>query len=116
MSSPATAPFQGSLLDGPDEAVPGPLGTTVERIVLSDGAWLDVRRQWMRGADGLFERLLRGVPWRAERRQMYERMVDVPRLLAFYDEAATLPDPALAVAKSALDAHYRDELGEPFAT
>src|SRR5207302_1671391 len=42
-----------------------------------DGAWLDVRRQWLVGADALFERLLPAVPWHAERRQMYDRIVDV---------------------------------------
>jgi alkylated DNA repair dioxygenase AlkB len=47
---------------------------------------------------------------------MYERVVDVPRLLAFYDETMPLPDPVVVEMKSALDAHYAAELGEPFAT
>jgi alkylated DNA repair dioxygenase AlkB len=47
---------------------------------------------------------------------MYERIVDVPRLLSWYSEADPLPDPLLAEAKSALNAHYRAELGEDFAT
>jgi alkylated DNA repair dioxygenase AlkB len=47
---------------------------------------------------------------------MYERMVDVPRLLAFYNPDETLPDASVAAMKFALDAHYRDELGEPFAS
>lgn len=111
-----TAAVQGSLLDLGDDVVVGVLGGTVRRVELSDGAWLDVRPQWVSGADPLFERLLAGVPWRAERRQMYERVVDVPRMLCFYDEGERLPDPALAEAKSALDAYYGDELGEPFVT
>ena len=49
----------------------------------------------MSGADELFERLLDAVPWRAERRRMYERVVDVPRLLCFYGEDEALPDPLL---------------------
>jgi alkylated DNA repair dioxygenase AlkB len=56
------------------------------------------------------------VPWRAERRQMYERVVDVPRLVCFYEEGQELPDPSLEEAKAALDRHYGAELGEPFAT
>jgi alkylated DNA repair dioxygenase AlkB len=56
------------------------------------------------------------VPWRAERRQMYERVVDVPRLLAFYESGVALPDPVLDELKATLDAHYGAELGEPFAT
>jgi len=111
-----TGAFQGSLLDVGAEVAPGPLGASVRRTVLEPGAWIDVRRGWMSGADVLFERLVPGVPWRAERRRMYDRTVDVPRLLAFYDEDARLPDPALARARDALDAHYAAELGEPFRT
>jgi alkylated DNA repair dioxygenase AlkB len=108
--------FQPSLLDLDDDVVVGPLGGTVHRTVLFGGAWLDVRRGWLSGADALFRRLLEVVPWRAERRQMYERVVAVPRLLCFYAEGEALPDPALGAARRALDAHYGAELGEPFAT
>jgi alkylated DNA repair dioxygenase AlkB len=107
--------FQASLLDG-GEIEPGPLGATVRRVELTEGAWVDLRPGWFTGADVLFERLVAGVPWRAERRQMYEREVDVPRLLCFYGEDEPLPDPALAVAKGTLDRHYAAELGEPFRT
>jgi alkylated DNA repair dioxygenase AlkB len=108
--------FQASLLDMGDDVRPGPLGATVRRTTLSHGAWIDVRPGWVRGADTLFARLLAEVPWRAERRQMYDRVVDVPRLLCFYDEDQPLPHPALDAAKRALDAHYGPELGEPFRT
>ena len=47
---------------------------------------------------------------------MYERMVDVPRLLCFYDESDELPHPVLAEARSMLSRHYAAELGEPFRT
>lgn len=109
-------PFQGSLLDTVASEGPGRLGSEVERTELALGAWLDLRRGWIGGADALFERLLHAVPWRAERREMYERVVDVPRLLCFYDEDATLPDPALTRARMLLDGHYGPELGEPFRT
>jgi alkylated DNA repair dioxygenase AlkB len=114
-----TTGFQASLLDLLDEAGPagpGELGTTVHRTPLAGGAWLDVRRGWVAGADDLFTRLLESVPWRAERRNMYDRPVDVPRLLCFYGEDATLPDAVLAQARAALDVHYGAELGEPFRT
>jgi alkylated DNA repair dioxygenase AlkB len=112
-----TTMFQGSLLDAP-ESPPAlvALGGSLRRTELSRGAWVDVLPGWVQGSDGLFLRLVEGVPWRAERRQMYERMVDVPRLLAFYDESDELPDPLLAEARSALSGHYHDELGEPFTT
>ncbi len=110
------ANFQATLLDVTDTIGPGPLGDTVRRTVLSHGAWVDVRPGWMTGADALFERLSRAVPWRGERRPMYDRVVDVPRLLCFYDEDEPLPHPALAVARQALDEHYAAELAEPFVT
>jgi alkylated DNA repair dioxygenase AlkB len=107
--------LQGSLLDLTDAPGLGPLDQ-IERTQLAGGAWVDFLAGWLRGADELFERLLHAVPWRAERRRMYERVVDVPRLLCFYDADATLPDPLLAQARDALDAHYADELGEQFVT
>ena len=47
---------------------------------------------------------------------MYDRVVDVPRLLHTYGEGEDLPHPALLAAREALDARYAAELGEPFAT
>ncbi len=108
--------FQGSLLDLAEETGLGPLAASVRRTVLSHGAWVDVRPGWVTGADALFERLAQAVPWRAERRQMYDRVVDVPRLLCFYGEGTALPDPVLAAARDALSEHYQAELGEPFCT
>lgn len=78
--------LQGSLFDqaeGADDISLGGLDG-MRRTVLGDGAWIDVLPGWLRGADEVYERLARDVPWKAERRQMYERMVDVPRLLKFY--------------------------------
>jgi alkylated DNA repair dioxygenase AlkB len=108
--------LQGSLLDLTEDIALAPLGRSVRRTVLSDGAWIDVRPGWLSGADALFESLSSDVPWRAERRQMYDRTVDVPRLLSFYGEGEALPHPALDEAHAALNAQYADELGEPFRT
>jgi alkylated DNA repair dioxygenase AlkB len=105
---------QESLLDFGDEAVPGPVRP--ERVPLRAGAWIDVQRGWLTGAAPLFARLAERVPWRAERRRMYDRTVDVPRLLCFYGEQVSLPDPALDGCRDALNSHYADELGEPFVT
>jgi alkylated DNA repair dioxygenase AlkB len=107
-----TVGFQASLFD----EVGSVAAPAFERHQLSRGAWVDVCPVWLTGADELFARLVRAVPWQAERRQMYDRVVDVPRLLRFYGEDEVLPDPALVVAREALDAHYRDELPEGFAT
>ncbi|PXY19033.1 alpha-ketoglutarate-dependent dioxygenase AlkB [Prauserella muralis] len=110
-----THALQGSLFDAAGPTELGPL-RDVRRTVLGDGAWIDLLPGWLTGADAVFERLATGVPWRAERRRMYDRTVDVPRLLCFYGEDDPLPDPVLAEARSALTAHYRAELGEPFRT
>ncbi|AWZ08917.1 MULTISPECIES: alpha-ketoglutarate-dependent dioxygenase AlkB [unclassified Streptomyces] len=107
--------LQGSLFDQGDEIRLGPTAG-LRRTELGAGAWVDHRPGWLSGADALFERLAADVPWHAERRQMYERAVDVPRLLAFYAEGDPLPHPALTEARGALTRHYASELGEPFAT
>jgi alkylated DNA repair dioxygenase AlkB len=110
------ATLQCSLLDLTAEPGLGPLGDEVERVELTQGAWVDFRPGWLGGADELFDRLQQIVPWRAERRTMYDRVVDVPRLLCFYGEDEPLPDPVLTEARDALDVHYATELGETFVT
>jgi alkylated DNA repair dioxygenase AlkB len=110
------AALQGSLLDLVDEMELGPLDGRVERRQLTRGAWVDIRPGWLQGADALMRALVEDVPWRAERRQMYERMVDVPRMLCFYGEHDRLPHPVLDQAKDMLNAYYGDELGEQFKT
>lgn len=111
-----TYALQGSLLDLVDVAELHPLTTGMHRTTLTEGAWVDVRPGWLGGADALFEALLRDVPWRAERRQMYDSVVDVPRLLKFYGAGETLPHPLLVTAREALSDHYEAELGERFVT
>ncbi len=111
-----TTALQGSLLDLDDAPVPGPLGRSVRRTRLDHGAWVDIRPGWMAGAAVLFDRLRDSVPWREERRRMYERVVDVPRLLCFYAEGEPLPDPALVAARDMLTEHYWPELREPLCT
>ncbi len=111
---------QESLLDAGDEPELGPLGDgSVRRTRLTRGAWVDLRQGWLAGSGAVFARLAAQpgpVAWRAEKRQMYDRVVAVPRLLCFYGEDAPLPDPVLAAARAALDAYYGPELGEPFRT
>ncbi|QFY11014.1 alpha-ketoglutarate-dependent dioxygenase AlkB [Nonomuraea phyllanthi] len=111
-----TSSFQASLLGLDEELGVGPLGAAVRRTQLGRGAWIDLLPGWLSGADTLFERLVDAVPWHAERRRMYDRVVDVPRLLKFYDEGEPLPDPVLDDCRRALNEHYERELGEPFRT
>ena len=118
-----TVDFQGSLLDLVDDTGDGPERTRLEPLAgagrrdeLTRGAWVDVRPGWLTQAADLFARLVDEVPWRAERREMYDRVVDVPRLQCFYGEEDVLPDPVLEQGRDQLSAHYRRELGEPFVT
>ena len=91
--------LQGSLFGTAQALALRPL-TDLERVPLSDGAWLDLLPGWLDGADELFERLV----------------MNVPRLLAFYDEGEALPEPLLERARDALSGHYLAELGEPLRT
>jgi alkylated DNA repair dioxygenase AlkB len=110
--------FQGTLFETA-VAAGAPILADLDSAVryrLTRGAWVDVRRDWVSGADELLSRLVADVPWRAERRQMYDRLVDVPRLVHTYGDGEPLPHPLLVDARAALTAHYLPELGEPFLT
>jgi alkylated DNA repair dioxygenase AlkB len=99
---------------GRADPVVGPL-TGVVRHHLARGAWVDLLPGWVTGG-GLLERLLDDVPWYAESRQMYDRVVDVPRLLCHYAEGEPLPHPDLDRVRDALNARYEPELGEPLVS
>jgi alkylated DNA repair dioxygenase AlkB len=88
-----------------------------ERRLLGQGAWIDLRSGWLTDADELFDALATTVPWRAERRHMYDRVVDVPRLVSFHDlSTAEPPHPQLERLRGRLNDTYAGELGEPFTT
>jgi alkylated DNA repair dioxygenase AlkB len=106
----------GAIGSGAGPALLRRLDGAVERELLDEGAWVDVRRSWVAGASGLFERLVDKVDWHAQRRRMYERVVDVPRLTAFFDDGEELPDPILAGALDLLGAYYRAEPGSALRT
>lgn len=108
--------FQPSLFDSCDVAPAIGSLAGLRRTTLTAGAWVDVLPGWLTGADELFERLVRQVPWRAESREMYDRVVDVPRLVHTYGVGEQLPEVVLDQARIALSAHYAAELGEEFAT
>lgn len=69
----------------------GPLGIDptfagMRRITLGEGAWVDHLSSWLVGHAAVMESLVRSTQWRSERRQMYDRVVDVPRLVAALPE------------------------------
>ncbi|MBY8874793.1 alpha-ketoglutarate-dependent dioxygenase AlkB [Micromonospora sp. PLK6-60] len=104
------------MLDLQDQPALGALAGRVRRHELTRGAWVDHLPGWVHGSDQVFDTLLHEVPWRAERRTMYDAEVDVPRLLCWYAGHRPLPHPVLTAARAALTAHYAPELGEPFVT
>ncbi|MBL7254905.1 alpha-ketoglutarate-dependent dioxygenase AlkB [Paractinoplanes lichenicola] len=115
-----TSTYQPSMFDladagGAPAAGVGRLAGRITRHQLTAGAWVDVLPGWLHGSDTVFETLL-GIDWRADRRQMYDSVVDVPRLLRWFGGDEELPHQALTEAKLALNAHYADELGEEFVT
>jgi alkylated DNA repair dioxygenase AlkB len=101
-------------------SVQGALFDHAERRQLAHGAWIDVRSGWLESADSsaaLFDELMSGIPWRAERRQMYDRVLDVPRLVSFHNLVDDpVPHPWLKQVRRRLNDIYAGELGEPFTT
>lgn len=98
-------------------SVQGSLFDCAERRSLGDGAWIDVRAGWLGDHDDLFDQLMATIPWRAERRQMYDRVLDVPRLVSFHDLTTDPPPhPGLAKLRVRLNDIYAREMGEPFTT
>jgi alkylated DNA repair dioxygenase AlkB len=100
-------------------AIQASLFDHAERRWLGNGAWVDSHSGWLTGrqADALFDELTDIVAWRAERRHMYDRVVDVPRLVSFHDlEAEAAPHPMVEELRGRLSGSYADELGEPFTT
>ncbi|SDP67649.1 DNA-N1-methyladenine dioxygenase [Klenkia soli] len=107
---------QPSMWDVAEQASLSPLGAGVVRHPLAHGAWVDHLPGWVQGSDEVLDVLLGDIGWRADRRQMYDREVEVPRLLRWYAGGEALPHPLLGQARADLDAHYRSELGEPFVS
>lgn len=98
-----------SLFDGGAPAFDAGFGK-LARTELSSDAWYDYAPGWLAGHEALFAELAANVNFRLEKRRMYERLVDVPRLVA------ALPDdgPVPRVVERARDVLSR-RYGERFA-
>lgn len=108
--------YQASLFAVGEAVETSPLALGLERIDLGSGAWIELCRSWIVGADLLFDRLVDRVPWRSERRLMYDRVVDVPRLASFYGEADELPDERVRRCREELRSHYLAQPGGDLRT
>src|SRR3954468_21031564 len=104
-----TGPSQPSMWDFADEAALTPLAGSLVRHRLGRGAWVDHLPGWVTGSDAVLDVLLGDIGWRADRRQMYEREVAVPRLLRWYAGHEELPHPLLTEAREALNRYYATE-------
>ena len=76
------------------------------RVRLDARAWVEHHPGWLAGHEALFDALRRGIEWHAERRAMYDAVVDVPRLTATIPDDGPCP-PALTRAHRTLEQRYR---------
>ena len=83
----------------------------VERVELDGGAWVDVARGWLSGADQLYTHLLTGVTWQSSRLFRYDHHVEERRLGSSWRRGDPLPHPALAEATRVLQHRYHVEFG-----
>jgi len=79
--------------------------TGLRRVDLDDTAWVDRLPGWLRGPDVVMDELVRDAPWKASRRPMYDRMVDVPRLTAWWTSFEDAP-PIIEEMRAALSRRY----------
>ncbi|MFW6051410.1 MAG: alpha-ketoglutarate-dependent dioxygenase AlkB [Myxococcota bacterium] len=98
-------------LFGWEEPSVDPRFGTARRLELSPGAWVDRVPGWVQGHERLFEALRDGIAWHASQREMYERMVDVPRLFARVPDDGT-GHPVLEQMRHALCRRYRRDLSQ----
>ena len=87
MASTVPLVSQPSLL-GWNEPEIDPSFSRLSRRYLGQGAWIDHAPGWLSGHDELFARLVSSVDWQHQRRPMYDRFVDVPRLVGAIPEDA----------------------------
>jgi len=77
----------------------------LRRRELGSGAWIEHAPGWLRGHETLFEALLASTRWRSEQREMYDRVVEVPRRYAVFP-ADGPADPVVWAAQTALSRRY----------
>jgi len=62
--------------------------SSLRRVDLGEGAWLDYAPMWLTGHEAVYQRLVEVAPWRQPVVQMYDRQVVTPRLVAQVDPAS----------------------------
>jgi alkylated DNA repair dioxygenase AlkB len=79
----------------------------ISRIELSEGAWVEHHPGWLEGHERVFEELCAGIGWQSQRRMMYEREVDVPRLVAHAPEQGAVADLLRRLARALSERYQR---------
>jgi alkylated DNA repair dioxygenase AlkB len=82
-----------------------------QRVELAPGAWVDVCRGFLEGADTVLDVVIESVPWQCHRRFMYDRMVDDPRLSYRCPRPEAVPHPVLTLVRAALTHRYDAPFG-----
>jgi alkylated DNA repair dioxygenase AlkB len=98
---------QTSLFGGGAPAIE-PNFERLRRTQLDPHAWVEHAPSWVSGHEALMDLLVSTTEWQSLSREMYDRTVDVPRLVA------SVPDhgpghPVLEQARVALSRHYKTE-------
>jgi len=77
----------------------------IVRIDLGEGAWVEHLPNWLKGHQDLFETLRETTGWRRQERQMYDQVIEVPRLIAKLPDDG-LGDPLVDAMGESLSKRY----------
>ena len=97
--------WQGSLFDGSEDSGERLSFDALRRDSLDDRSWLDVVPGWVPDHGELFERLLEIAPWQQRTREMWDKEVLEPRLVASWRTGEPLP-PEITDLIDPLNARY----------
>ena len=102
------ATWQGELFAGEGVASPDLSLDGLLTVRLDETSWLEHIPGWLADHAELFDLLVRSAPWHQRERQMYDRQVLEPRLVAAWsgDSLDTMPD-RLRDIRSAVSDRYR---------
>jgi alkylated DNA repair dioxygenase AlkB len=101
---------QRSLLGGGRPALGQPAGALsgLQRRWLDEGAWVDYLTGFVTGHEALMEALVETTRWKTAQREMYEKIVEVPRLVAGLP-ADGPGHPLIEEMRAVVSAHYATE-------
>jgi len=101
--------FRQASLFGFDDPTFDPDFSSAARSGLSGTSWVEYTPEWLHGSDTLYDELLEVLEFRQRTGvPMYDRLVDEPRLTAWWNEADGQPEPheILADVRCALTDRY----------